>query len=457
MRNFITGVLILLFFSACSERRGKDLLSVGDMKEDIRYFFHLIRDIHPDPYQRYDSMTFVALEAKMIESCSVPMTKKDFGKRLMKIRKFLDGHVGIEFPSSDKRYYDFPYVEFREDKMLLGNDTLLPVKDSFDTFTALDIDSMVPWDLPAKLSNDGKNILLNSLLSPAFTRTRTYTAVLKTANGLRDTIIPVETNRKKQNPVYDKPYSSAFYPENSMAVLYYNSCMMMYDEESARQYESFVNSFFKELESKGIRILFIDVTHNSGGNDRCNGVIINHLKTDGYTSKVKMTGKEPGVKAFLDSDLIKQFFSNNKAGADEWMQSFGYPIMKSGVGYQEETVPRNDSGYDGKVFVITSNETYSAAASFCIAIKQSNAGILVGEIAGQHYPICGNVFSGNLPNSKLTYRMPTTQTIYEPATLFKDGYICPDIPYPLKEEMGREDYREILTLSSAYTPSATSL
>ena len=44
--------------------------------------------------------------------------------------------------------------------------------------------------------------------------------------------------------------------------------------------------------------------------------------------------------------------------------------------------------------------------------------------------------------------MPTTQTIYEPATLFKDGYICPDIPYSLKEEMGPDDYREILTLSS---------
>lgn len=76
MRNLVAGILILLSFIACSVGSDKDMLSRGDMKEDIQYFFHLIRDIHPDPYQRYDSMTFVALEVKMIESCSEPMTKR---------------------------------------------------------------------------------------------------------------------------------------------------------------------------------------------------------------------------------------------------------------------------------------------------------------------------------------------------------------------------------------------
>lgn len=449
MRNLVAGILILLSFIACSVGSDKDMLSRGDMKEDIQYFFHLIRDIHPDPYQRYDSMIFVALEVKMIESCSEPMTKKDFGKRLMKIRKFLDGHVGIEFPSSDKRYYDFPYVEFCEDKMLLGSDTLLAVKDSFVSFTALDIDSMVPWDLPTRISNDSKNMLLNFLLSPALTRTRTYIGVLKTVNGLQDTIISVETNRKKQTSVYDKPYSSVFYPEDSMAVLYYNTCTVVYNKQSAEQYKSFVDSFFKELESKGIKTLFIDVTHNNGGSDGSNDIVMNYLKTDVHTLKAKMLGKKSGVKAFLDSDLMKHLSSENKVEADKWMQSFGYPIMENGVGYREETIPGNDSGYDGKVFVIMGNETYSSGAHFCMAIKRSNAGILVGEIAGQYYPICGNGIKGYLPNSKIMYQMPTTQTIYEPVTLFKDGYICPDIPYSLKEEMGLDDYRGILTLSSA--------
>ncbi len=29
--------------------------------------------------------------------------------------------------------------------MLLGNDTLLAVRDSFASYTALDVDSMIPW------------------------------------------------------------------------------------------------------------------------------------------------------------------------------------------------------------------------------------------------------------------------------------------------------------------------
>lgn len=65
------GALIFFFFIGCSEK--KELLSPAEMKEDIQYYFRLIREIHPNPYQRYDSMTFVRLEAKMIESCSAPM------------------------------------------------------------------------------------------------------------------------------------------------------------------------------------------------------------------------------------------------------------------------------------------------------------------------------------------------------------------------------------------------
>ena len=88
MRNLIISILMWLSFIGCSDKDG--LLSPAEMKEDIRFYFHMIRDIHPDPYQRYDSLTFVRLEAEMIESCSEPMAREDFGFRLMKTRKFLE-------------------------------------------------------------------------------------------------------------------------------------------------------------------------------------------------------------------------------------------------------------------------------------------------------------------------------------------------------------------------------
>ena len=75
MRNLIISILMWLSFIGCSDKDG--LLSPAEMKEDIRFYFHMIRDIHPDPYQRYDSLTFVRLEAEMIESCSEPMARED--------------------------------------------------------------------------------------------------------------------------------------------------------------------------------------------------------------------------------------------------------------------------------------------------------------------------------------------------------------------------------------------
>lgn len=110
MRNLIISILMWLSFIGCSDKDG--LLSPAEMKEDIRFYFHMIRDIHPDPYQRYDSLTFVRLEAEMIESCSEPMAREDFGFRLMKTRKFLDGHVGVfDFFSPPGRYQNSVFTD----------------------------------------------------------------------------------------------------------------------------------------------------------------------------------------------------------------------------------------------------------------------------------------------------------------------------------------------------------
>ena len=445
MGNLIISILVCLSFIGCSDKDG--LLSPTEMKEDIRFYFHMIRDIHPDPYQRYDSLTFVRLEAEMIESCSEPMAREDFGFRLMKTRKFLDGHVGVfDFFSLPGRYH-FPSVEFQGDLMLLGNDTLLAVRDSFASYTALDVDSMIPWDQPSKIRNENMNLLLNLLLSPANKSTMTYTGVLKTANGTRDTLIYVDTRRVKKNPIYTQPYSSKFYPEDSIAVLYYNSCMI-YGEEDVKHYEGYVNAFFDELKSKKIKTLFIDVTHNGGGSDGNNSVIINHLKADAFTSKVRMTGKRAGIEEYLKSDLVKKFFNENETTKNYWLETFGNPIMEKGVAVLEESAPARESGYEGNVFVIMGNRTYSAGADFCLSIKAFKAATLVGEKAGQYYPICGNAIRGTLPNSKVMYQIPSTEAFYEPETLFENGYICPDISYPLKEEMRVEDYKEILSFSS---------
>ena len=439
MGNLIISILVCLSFIGCSDKDG--LLSPTEMKEDIRFYFHMIRDIHPDPYQRYDSLTFVRLEAEMIESCSEPMAREDFGFRLMKTRKFLDGHVGVfDFFSLPGRYH-FPSVEFQGDLMLLGNDTLLAVRDSFASY------SMIPWDQPSKIRNENMNLLLNLLLSPANKSTMTYTGVLKTANGTRDTLIYVDTRRVKKNPIYTQPYSSKFYPEDSIAVLYYNSCMI-YGEEDVKHYEGYVNAFFDELKSKKIKTLFIDVTHNGGGSDGNNSVIINHLKADAFTSKVRMTGKRAGIEEYLKSDLVKKFFNENETTKNYWLETFGNPIMEKGVAVLEESAPARESGYEGNVFVIMGNRTYSAGADFCLSIKAFKAATLVGEKAGQYYPICGNAIRGTLPNSKVMYQIPSTEAFYEPETLFENGYICPDISYPLKEEMGVEDYKEILSFSS---------
>ena len=57
-------------------------------------------------------------------------------------------------------------------------------------------------------------------------------------------------------------------------------------------------------------------------------VIINHLKADAFTSKVRMTGKKGGVEEFINSDLIKKFFTENQEEKSYWMETFGNLLWK---------------------------------------------------------------------------------------------------------------------------------
>lgn len=435
-------LILLLFCIGCNHTESRDELDIlrpEEMQEDIHLFFREIRNIHPDLYERYDSATFVSLESRMTESCSSPMSLYEFKIQLLKTSKFLDGHTGFHISPMIGSYH-FPAVRFEGDQMILEEDRILSIQNKSASALALSIDSMVSWEFLPEIRNERKNLLLNRMIRQPIAEPYSYECTLKKGERVYPVSIPAsfsdDSTSVKKDSNYMKPYASTFYPKHSIAVLYYNTCWFLKEKEK-NDFVQFIDSFFKELTKQKIKALFIDVTVNGGGNGENGTILLNRLIKNTLSVAINISGKKEGVERFCNSGLPD----------DEWVKTYGLPMIKDGFSNHKQLFFSKKDYYPGDVFIRMGNQTFSAAADFCLYARQSSSALLVGETAGQRYPICGNIIFGNLPNSGIKYQIPTTKAEFI-SPLIKDGYIHPDIVYKINHALNLTDYKTIINLNA---------
>ncbi|MBD3277657.1 MAG: hypothetical protein GF388_05095 [Candidatus Aegiribacteria sp.] len=80
--------------------------------------------------------------------------------------------------------------------------------------------------------------------------------------------------------------------------------------------------------------------------------------------------------------------------------------------------------FRGEMYAVTSNFTYSAAASLAAMFNSFNPGTLIGEPTGGNASSYGDVFSFSLPNTKLRCRV-SNKFFVGP-----DGSRTPEPTYP---------------------------
>ena len=113
--------------------------------------------------------------------------------------------------------------------------------------------------------------------------------------------------------------------------------------------------------------------------------------------------------------------------------------------------PKNKKGFKGKVFLLQSRKTYSAAIDFAADFRRMKVGIVVGEKAGAPIDFCGNCENYILPNSGISVVCAMSEYKYDsPVTgMDENGILVPDIPYEVfNRKLSLEDYWEIIELNN---------
>jgi hypothetical protein len=436
------------------------------MQEDIDYYLTFLDENHPDLYRRYTPAQFDSTKQVVISGCQKPLSVNDFTRKLFKFNKLTDGHTKIIMNGLWENYEKipyFPYFEIHNDSVLIKNKLLLTVNDFDVTELILDIMNNMSWENHPKTNEMFVNQCLFFFLSAFYNITPPYMLQLKDIQTEEITREKVETSYRNYISK-NFPVEVEFYKKYLIAVIHYKTCE--FEGEMKRIILLGIRQAFQRMKNEKIKYLFIDVSKNGGGSNLNNEIILQYLKSTkfkGYYINKLTKNKVDAIFAdvqkqssyyhekykkniFMDAKLKDEIKKENK--------KLNY-ITPIDISKNKIIINENRMGYKGKVFVIQSKQTYSAAIQFCESIKQRQMGIIIGEEAGEPIGFCGNVKISDLPNSKISFSYSSACGWYEPPIPTKNGFIVPDIPYDVFDEnmdmnnnkLTIDDYKKIIELS----------
>lgn len=206
--------------------------------------------------------------------------------------------------------------------------------------------------------------------------------------------IPGLNNKPSRQSVYVD-----FTNDSSTAVLTVNTFEM-----NTNKFNEIISAIFKTIKDKNIQQLIIDLRKNGGGNNDNVPQLLSFLATDTFLH-LKRAERNAGNFTYL------QYFDNKEAiknlgGVYEHHEKYLMNYRYAGTSY---TQPVSALGYTGKVVVLTSGHTTSAASEFAAIAHYTNRAIIVGEeTGGCYYGATGGTYIQLiLPASKINVRIPT--------------------------------------------------
>lgn len=316
-----------------------------------------------------------------------------------------DGHTSLEFPYDDfftSELKRLPlFVNVLPDSSIICNSSLDSIIKRGDKILSINgksadnmIDDMLPFvsgEKPHyKLSgvNSSFQALFN-MLYPSDNYDIIYQP--KESEEILSVSFPAITfdEIKKRCP---RTSNGGNYDDYSYTIDRINNVAIMdfrhfYDAE---RMEHFADSMFRELSDRNINNLIIDIRNNGGGNSRVGDVLLRYISPEPYVQMDKALIRITPLTAKLMGSQESPMFTLWEADSTDYIQ----PRSKE------------DGHYNGNVYLLTSNQTFSSAASFAWAFKECKMGKVIGEETGGMNVSYGDILPYSLPISKLTTYIP---------------------------------------------------
>lgn len=184
-------------------------------------------------------------------------------------------------------------------------------------------------------------------------------------------------------------------------------------------YARFIEEAFRTFKEKEVAAVAIDVRENSGGDSRVGEMIIQYLTGDPYRAFAR-----------VDAKVSEQSRAWERRLRGNLPEDFERPLGTI-IRYDAKfiTPDPNPLHFNGKVYVLTSACTASAATGFAATIKDFELGVVVGEETGGLPTDFGDYIVSKLPETNLELRV-SYKYFVRPGG-FDDGRgVLPDVDVP---------------------------
>ena len=384
------------------KRAKSGMLSREQAIFDINALVYGLSEVHPDMFSVCRQEDFFRAVNSAIQSMPDSISTMDLFRKAAPIVAMIgDGHTNLTFPFNDVMTLELKrmpcWVNILSDKTIeccSSLDSIIPRGAkilSINGVKAEDmLDSMLPYVAgekePFKLSRiDGSFAAFRHMLYPAESfdivylpknekkpKKVTYPATLFEEVERRSPALPSDNG---------KPYSFTIDKKRNVAIMDFRE----FSNKSGM--ETFADSMFRELRNHNIDNLIIDLRRNGGGNSAVGDVLLRYISPVPFIQMDKALVRiTPLTRKLMKSKDIDPSFSFYEMTEDQYKM----PLTEQ------------EGHYNGNVYLLTSNKTFSSAGSFARAFKQCDMGKVIGEETGGMNVCYGDILSYRLPVSRLS-------------------------------------------------------
>lgn len=411
-----------------------DILSVKQMNEDLDFAFNKLLENHINPYLYISNKELERHYKNIRGKVKKPLPRLEFYLMVSELVTALrDGHTVIDFPMTYYFEYEktgllFPLSVKLDQKGIFVTENLSKTSQIKRGEQILSINgksfSRIIDDFRT-LVNDVQPLydvysgMFNQLFWFKYGSKGEFEIEFKNQNGklIKETIPGILKAERK--PVKLKESEPDFHfkmLEEGIGILTFNRMF------KAKEFDHFLDSTFDFIKEKRINNLIIDIRKNGGGRGRMADSLFNYLTQKPYNLFA-------GIKYRISGDLKNLYLSNDPNHTDPvdsaFIMSQPNGVVADFLKHTNQTIitiepHRKENAFNGKTFLLTSNNTFSGGALIAGIFKCNSIGKVIGIAPSQTTKFVADHTYVALPNSKLDLgisfielHLPCEQSYYQ--------------------------------------------
>jgi len=411
------------------------LLTKDDLIKDIDSYITMIDSVHGDPYRVISKLDFIEkaeeLKTKIQSLKEEKIQVIDCYCFLQELAASLqDEHTYIDFNVNWIRFLKrlFPFmIKIIDEKVYLGDklgEVDIPNYSEIISINGIPIDLIIfeaTKLLNPTLSHYKREILPRyfGLWLQAYFKMESPWIIQYRHAGKEEYVKVNGLGLKQFYRVASKKsvYTESFFGVKDEMVPVLEIPSFFYINKLS--YNKFMDDFFKKHRDK--KYLVISVRNNPGGEGSWGYFVLDYLTNSPYVIHKRFAHKisEP-YKRVIHFNIHSLYHQKKIPRLLWWLPFYKYTgykikaerILKSDSGTYYESVnavhnpDKNKTKFKGKVFLLTSHFTNSAAVVFAAAFKENDMGIVVGRETGGRMTFSSDPINVELPNSRLRASIP---------------------------------------------------